>query len=96
MHWPMAGPIAHKRLSLEIFSKEKIADYMREREREREREDTNEAKGCGTFDIAAASTTREPGFESSHLPLLLNNYLLPTVCRKVEDKEKEAENGTNF
>ena len=37
MHWPMAGPIAHKRLSLEIFSKEKIADYMREREREREK-----------------------------------------------------------
>ena len=40
MHWPMAAPIAHTRLSLKIFSKEKIADYMRERERERERAKT--------------------------------------------------------
>ena len=36
MHWPMAGPIAHKRLSLEIFSKEKSLITL-EREREREK-----------------------------------------------------------
>ena len=29
-----------------------------------------------------------PGFESSHQQLLLNIYLLLTVCRKDENKEK--------
>ena len=36
--------------------------------------------------------TRGPGFESSRWQLLLNNYLLLTVCRKYENKEKETEN----
>ena len=35
---------------------------------------------------AVASNTRGPGFESSHWQLLLNNYLLLTVCRKDEIK----------
>ena len=47
----------------------------------------------GTVDSAVASDTRGPGFESSHRRLLLNNYLLLTVCRKDENKEKEARNG---
>ena len=46
--------------------------------------------GCGTVGRAVASNTRGPGFESSHRQLLLNNYLLLTVCRKDENKEKEA------
>ena len=32
--------------------------------------------------------TRGPEFESSHRQLLLNIYLLLTVCRKDENKEK--------
>ena len=42
------------------------------------------------------SDTRGPGFESSHWQLLLNIYLLLTVCRKDENKEKEAGNGPFF
>ena len=45
------------------------------------------------FGRAVASDTRGPRFESSHRQLLLNIYLLLTVCRKDEKKEKEAENG---
>ena len=36
------------------------------------------------------------GFESSHWQLLLNIYLLLTVCRKDENKEKGAGNGPFF
>ena len=43
-----------------------------------------------------ASHTRGPGFESSHRQLLLNIYLLLTVCRKDENKEKEAGTGPIF
>ena len=49
--------------------------------------------GCGAVGRAVASNTRGPGFESSHRQLLLNIYLLLTVCRKDENKEKEAGNG---
>ena len=42
---------------------------------------------CGAVGRAIASNTRGPGFESSHWQLLLNNYLLLTVCRKDENKE---------
>ena len=49
--------------------------------------------GCGAVGRAVASDTRGPGFESSHRQLLLNIYLLLTVCWKDENKEKEAGNG---
>ena len=52
--------------------------------------------GCGKVERAVASKTRGPKFESSHQQLLLNNYLLLTVCSKDENKEKEAENGPFF
>ena len=52
--------------------------------------------GCGAFGRVVASNTRGPGFESSHWQLLLNIYLLLTVCRKDENKEKEAGNGPFF
>ena len=52
--------------------------------------------GCGAVGRAVAYDTRGPGFESSHRQLLLNIYLLLTVCRKDENKEKEAENGPFF
>ena len=52
--------------------------------------------GCGAVGRAVASDTRGPGFESSHQQLLLNIYLLLTVCRKDENKEKEAGNGRFF
>ena len=48
---------------------------------------------CGAVGRAVASNIRGPGFESSHWQLLLNIYLLLTVCRKDENKEKEAGNG---
>ena len=40
--------------------------------------------GCGAVGRAVASNTRGPRFESSHRQLLLNIYLLLTVCRKDE------------
>ena len=43
-----------------------------------------------------ASKTRGPGFKFSHRQLLLNICLLLTVCRKEENKEKEAGNGPFF
>ena len=49
--------------------------------------------GCGAVGRAVASDTRGPGFESNHRHILLNIYLLLTVCRKDENKEKEAGNG---
>ena len=52
--------------------------------------------GCGVVGRGVASDTRGPGFESSHQQLLLNIYLLLTVCRKDENKEKEAGNGPFF
>ena len=48
------------------------------------------------FGRAVASDTRGPRFESSHRQLLLNIYLLLTVCRKDEKKEKEAGSGPFF
>ena len=44
--------------------------------------------GCGAVGRAVAYDTRRPRFESSHRQLLLNIYLLLTVCRKDENKEK--------
>ena len=52
--------------------------------------------GCGAVGRAVAYDTRGPRFESSHRQLLLNIYLLLTVCRKDENKEKEAGNGPSF
>ena len=50
--------------------------------------------GCGAVGRVVASCTRGPGFESSHRQLLLNIYLLLTVCRKNgKRKKKEAANG---
>ena len=47
-----------------------------------------QGSGCGAVGRAVAYDTRGPGFESSHRQLLLNIYLLLTVCRKDENKEK--------
>ena len=55
-----------------------------------------EGSGCGAIGRAVTSNTRGPEFESSHRQLLLNIYLLLTVCRKDENKEKEAGNGPFF
>ena len=44
--------------------------------------------GCGAVGRAVAYDMRGHGFESSHRQLLLNIYLLLTVCRKDENKEK--------
>ena len=44
--------------------------------------------GCGAVGRAVAYDTRGPGFESGHRQLLMNIYLLLTVCRKDENKEK--------
>ena len=52
--------------------------------------------GRGAVGRAVASNTRGPGFESSHRQLLLDIYLLLTVCGKDEDIEKEAENDRFF
>ena len=52
-----------------------------------------QGSGCGAVGRAVASDTRGPRFESSHRQLLLNIYLLLTVCRKDKNKEKEAGNG---
>ena len=52
--------------------------------------------GCGAVGREVASYTRGPRFKSSHRQLLLNIYLLLTVCRKDENKEKEAGNGPFF
>ena len=49
--------------------------------------------GCGAVGKAVASNIKGPGFESSHRQLLLNIFLLLTVCGKDENKEKEAGNG---
>ena len=49
--------------------------------------------GCGAIGRAVASDIRGPGFESSDRQLLMNIYLLLTVRRKDENKEKEAGNG---
>ena len=46
--------------------------------------------GCGTVGRPESSDARGPGFKSSHWQLLLNVYLLFTVCRKEETKEKVA------
>ena len=46
--------------------------------------------GCGAVGRAVASKTRGPGFKYSHRQLLLNIYLLLTVCRKEENKEKRG------
>ena len=51
---------------------------------------------CGTVDSVVAYGNKGARFESSHQQLLLNNYLLLTVCSKDENKEKEAENGPFF
>ena len=39
---------------------------------------------CGAVGRAVASDTRRPRFESSHWQLLLNIYILLTICRKDE------------
>ena len=46
--------------------------------------------GCGPVGRVVASNTSGPGFESSHRQPLLNIYLLLTVCRKGENKEKRG------
>ena len=42
--------------------------------------------GRGRVGIPVNSTTRGTWFESSHRQLLLNHFLLLTVCRKEENK----------
>ena len=54
------------------------------------KEDVNKGSGCGAVGRAVAYDTRGPGFESTHWQLLLNIYLLLTVCRKDENKEKRS------
>ena len=46
--------------------------------------------GCGAVGRVVACNTRGPRFESCHRQLLLNIYLLLTVCRKDENKEKRG------
>ena len=48
--------------------------------------------GCGAVGRAVTSYTIGPGFVSNHWQLLLDIYLLLTICRKDENKEKEAQN----
>ena len=55
--------------------------------------DVGMGSGCGAVGRVVVSNTRGPRFKSSHRQLLLNIYLLLTVCRKDENKEKEARNG---
>ena len=57
---------------------------------------TRLGSGCGAVGRAVASNTSGLGFESSLRQLLLNIYLLLTVCRKDENKAKEAGNGPFF
>ena len=45
---------------------------------------------CSSVGRAVAYNTRDPRFESRHRQNLLNICLLSTVCRKDENKEKEA------
>ena len=52
--------------------------------------------GCGAVGRAVACNPRGPGFESSHRQLLLNIYLLLTVCRKDENKEKKRPRMAHF
>ena len=52
--------------------------------------------GCGAVGRAVACNPRGPGFESSHRQLLLNIYLLLTVCRKDENKEKKRSRMAHF
>ena len=55
----------------------------------------NQSSGCGSVGRAVASDTKGLQFESSRWQLLLNRGLLAlAVCRKDENKEKEAGNGT--
>ena len=54
----------------------------------RSNKDIFQGSGCGAVGRVVASDTRGPEFESSHWQLLLNIYLLLTVCRKDENKEK--------
>ena len=42
--------------------------------------------GCGTIDSTVASNSRELGFEYGHRQLLLNNYLLLTLCTTKRQK----------
>ena len=51
---------------------------------------------CSTVGSVVASNIRYPKFESSHQQLLLSIFLLLTICRKDENKEKEAGNGPFF
>ena len=46
--------------------------------------------GGGSVGRAVVSDSIGPQFESSHWQLLLNQYILWSVCRKDENKEKEA------
>ena len=45
------------------------------------------ADGCGSVDSVVASDTRDPEFECNpHRQLLLNNYLMFSICRKDKNK----------
>ena len=46
--------------------------------------------GCATVDSAVTSYTRGPVFKSSDWQLLVNIYLLLTVCSRDENVEKEV------
>ena len=50
-----------------------------------------QGSGCGAVGRAVAYDARGPEFESSHRQLLLNIYLLLTVCRKDENKKRGRE-----
>ena len=49
-------------------------------------------RGCVTVDSPAASDTRVLRFDSTRWQLLLRDYSLLIVCRKDENKEKDAKN----
>ena len=48
---------------------------------------------CGSVGRVVYSNKRGPPFESGHRQLFLNQYFLSTVCKKDENREKEAGNG---
>ena len=50
----------------------------------------NTGQWCDSVGRAGASDTRGPQFESGHRQLFIKQYLFLTVCRKDENKEKEA------
>ena len=48
---------------------------------------------CGSVGIGVTSNNRGLRLDSSHRQLLMNQYIMLSICRKDENEEKEAGNG---